>query len=165
MQATCEDVPQYDLGESVRTRRVCFRPQKAKVGGVLTPQQTLSAPCWLRLPYEVFCVTPGQGGGVPVFTTELPKNGKTSWQRCSRPPRPWLGLLALHVLRRRRGAKEPAGCHGVCHRLEPKKQLRLPCEVVCVTLIAAAYGDHGCAASVAVVLVVLEPGCLLVFWP
>ena len=34
------------------------------------------------------------------------------------------------------GTEEPAGRHGVRHRLELKKQLRLPHEIFCVTLIA-----------------------------
>ena len=68
-----------------------------------------------------------------MFTSVLLKNGKN------------LGR-GVHFVRFRgedffpctplSGAEDPAGCHGVCHRLELKKQFRLPYEVFCVTLIA-----------------------------
>ena len=68
-KATCEGVlPQHDLGQSVGLDRVCFRPQKAKIGGILT-----NRPCQSLLASEE---RPGQGGGVPVFTPVLLKNGK-----------------------------------------------------------------------------------------
>ena len=68
MQATCEGVPQHDLGQSIGLDRVCFRTQTAKVAGILPYR-----PCQSLLASEE---RPGQGGGVPVFTPVLLKNGK-----------------------------------------------------------------------------------------